>query len=157
MWHAQDILNGKVTWRATPSSQSGTPKGQACHALLKVLPLCRRDTPRHPSGTLDFIGSSFSSLENTTSVPYYETGVSRPSFALSSCWRATPHLPSGTPESTGPLISPLENTTSVPGHETGVSHPSFAIVPEVGVPRLDVQVARQSEKIELACNAFDTK
>ncbi|KAL4286943.1 hypothetical protein AHAS_Ahas19G0136700 [Arachis hypogaea] len=68
-----------------------------------------------------------------------------------------PHLPSGTPEFTGPLIPPLENTTSVPCHETGMSRHSFAMVPEVGVPRLDVQVARQSEMIELACHAFDTK
>ncbi|KAL4356961.1 hypothetical protein AHAS_Ahas09G0139000 [Arachis hypogaea] len=103
------------------------------------------------------IGSPSSSLENTTSLPRHETGMSCPSFASSSCWRATPHLPSSTPEFTGPLISPLKNTTSVPRHETGVSRPSFAMVPEVGVPRLDVQVAHQSEMIELACHGFDTK
>ncbi|KAL4371601.1 hypothetical protein AHAS_Ahas06G0182100 [Arachis hypogaea] len=90
-------------------------------------------------------------------MPRHETGMSRPSFASSSCWRATPHLPGDTPEFTGPLIPPLENTTSMPRHETGVSRLSFAMVLEVGVPRLDVQVARQSGMIELACHAFDTK
>ncbi|KAL4356887.1 hypothetical protein AHAS_Ahas09G0131600 [Arachis hypogaea] len=110
----------------------------------------------HPSGTPEFIGSSSSSLENTTSVPRHETGVSCPSFALSSCWRATPHLPSGMPESTGPLIPLLKNTTSVPRFETGVSRPSIAIVLVVGMPRLDVQAAHQSEMIELACHAFNT-
>ncbi|KAL4357048.1 hypothetical protein AHAS_Ahas09G0147700 [Arachis hypogaea] len=118
---------------------------------------CWRATPRHPSGTPEFTGFSSSSLKNTTSVPRHETGVSRPSIASSSCWRATPHLPSGTPKFIGPLIPPLENTTSMPRHETGVSRPSFALVPEVGVPCLDVQVAHQSAMIELACHAFDTK
>ncbi|KAL4391185.1 hypothetical protein AHAS_Ahas03G0219800 [Arachis hypogaea] len=124
--------------------------------------------PRHLSGTPEFIGSSSSSLENTTSVPRHETSVPRPLFVSSPCWRATPHLPSGTPEFTGHLIPPLKNTTSVSRHETGVSRrvsrpetdvsrPSFAMVPDVGVPRLDVQVARQSEIIKLACHAFDTK
>ncbi|KAL4391257.1 hypothetical protein AHAS_Ahas03G0227000 [Arachis hypogaea] len=105
----------------------------------------------------EFIGSSSSSLENTTSVPCHVTGVSCHSFASSSCWRATPHLPSGTPGFTGPLTPPLENTISVPRHETGMSRPSFAMVPDVGVPRLNVQVARQSEIIKLACHAFNTK
>ncbi|KAL4381522.1 hypothetical protein AHAS_Ahas04G0141900 [Arachis hypogaea] len=90
-------------------------------------------------------------------MPHHETGVTHPSFASSSCWRATLHLPSGTPEFTGPLIPPLENTTSVSCHDTGVSPPSFAMVPNVGMPRLDVQVARQSEIIKLACHAFDSK
>ncbi|KAL4350425.1 hypothetical protein AHAS_Ahas10G0140700 [Arachis hypogaea] len=52
-----------------------------------------------------------------------------------------PHHPSGTPSS----------------NETGVPRPSLALVPKVGVPCLDVQVARQSGTIELACHTFDTK
>ncbi|KAL4397401.1 hypothetical protein AHAS_Ahas01G0188200 [Arachis hypogaea] len=60
------------------------------------------------------------------------------------------------PEFTSPLIPSLENTTSVSRHETGVSRPLFAMVPDVGVPRLDVQVARQSKIIKLVCHAFDT-
>ncbi|KAL4381112.1 hypothetical protein AHAS_Ahas04G0100900 [Arachis hypogaea] len=68
-----------------------------------------------------------------------------------------PHHPSGTPSSFGPLSPPLKNTTSVPCHETGVPRPSLALVPKVGVPRLDAQVACQSGIIELACHAFDTK
>ncbi|KAL4397402.1 hypothetical protein AHAS_Ahas01G0188300 [Arachis hypogaea] len=90
-------------------------------------------------------------------MPRHETSVSRPSFSSSSCWRATPHLPSGTPEFTGPLIPSLENTTSVSRRETGESRPLFVMVPDVGVPHLDVQVARQSEIIKLVCHAFDTK
>ncbi|KAL4397061.1 hypothetical protein AHAS_Ahas01G0154200 [Arachis hypogaea] len=35
--------------------------------------------------------------------------------------------------------------------------PSLALVSRVGVPRLDVQVARQSGIIELACHAIDTQ
>ncbi|KAL4394580.1 hypothetical protein AHAS_Ahas02G0166200 [Arachis hypogaea] len=145
--HPRSLSLSLCFWRFVP----------AWHALLKASPPCRRATPRHPSGTPEFIGFSSSSLENTTSVPHHETGVSRLSFASSSCWRATPHLPSGTPEFTGPLIPSLENTSSVSRHETGVSRPSFSMDPDVGVPRLDVQVACQSEIIKLACHAFNTK
>ncbi|KAL4356893.1 hypothetical protein AHAS_Ahas09G0132200 [Arachis hypogaea] len=141
-------------WKFVPAWHA---QGLACHALLKASPSCWRPTPHHPSGTPEFIGSSSSSLENTTSVPCHETGVSHPSFTSSSCWHATPHFPSGTPEFTGPIILPLENITSVPRHEIGVSCPSIAMIPKVGVPHLDIQVACQSGMIELACHALDTK
>ncbi|KAL4374263.1 hypothetical protein AHAS_Ahas05G0164300 [Arachis hypogaea] len=120
----------QVLWHATPLSQSGTPR-----------PF--------------FTSSCFWKL-----VPaWHAQGLAchAPLNASSSFWRAMPHHLSGTPSSFGPLSPPLENTTSVSRHETGVPRPSLALVPKVGVPRLDVQVACQSGTIELACHTFDTK
>ncbi|QHN77757.1 uncharacterized protein DS421_19g655520 [Arachis hypogaea] len=66
-----------------------------------------------------------------------------PCFGLFVHWRATPGRSSDTP--------------NVPRHAAQVARPYICGLFRLGVPRLDPQVARPSDFLELVCHAFDTK
>ncbi|QHO57869.1 uncharacterized protein DS421_3g85920 [Arachis hypogaea] len=68
-----------------------------------------------------------------------------------------PSTSSGTPSLQLPSAPTLDHCTNVPCHVAQVAHPCICALFKLGVPRLGLQVARQSDFLELACHAFDTK
>ncbi|QHO34859.1 uncharacterized protein DS421_9g270630 [Arachis hypogaea] len=56
-----------------------------------------------------------------------------------------------------PSAPSLDHCTNVPRHAGQAAHPCNCALFKLGVPRLGLQVARQSDFLELACHAFDTK
>ncbi|KAL4374169.1 hypothetical protein AHAS_Ahas05G0154900 [Arachis hypogaea] len=68
-----------------------------------------------------------------------------------------PSTSSGTPSLHLPSAPSPDHCTSVPRHVAQVARLCICALFKFCVPRLDLQVARQSDFLELACHAFDTK
>ncbi|KAL4391284.1 hypothetical protein AHAS_Ahas03G0229700 [Arachis hypogaea] len=163
-----------MAWRATLNPSSGTLVALstlACHAFefkwhAIVAFLCWCATPSSSSGTpFDFSTFLASGKLNWRATPKV-SGVPRLGLqvacqsdflglacdAFDAKWHAQFMLVFSCA-----LPPSLDHCTSVPRHVAQVARPCICALFKFGVPCLGLQVARQSDFLELACHAFDTK
>ncbi|KAL4391282.1 hypothetical protein AHAS_Ahas03G0229500 [Arachis hypogaea] len=153
-----------------PSSTTELPlsmRGKlATHSLKSTQKWSGKKTPNKH----DSLAGVWLALNRCVTCPSKWLGVPRPIFQVARSSLVNlgmPRLRTQVARHSGIIVlvchafelkwQPFDFSTFVPRYTAQVARPCICAFFKLGVPRLGLQVARQSDFLELACHAFDTK
>ncbi|KAL4357130.1 hypothetical protein AHAS_Ahas09G0155900 [Arachis hypogaea] len=134
----------------------------ACYAFELSVPRLKVGMPRPrscltPVSGVPCLGLQVARQSNFLELAYHAFDTKWHAQVRLRGWRAMPSTLSGMPSLQLPSVPSLDHCTSVPRHAAQVARPCICTLFKLGVPRLGLQVACQSDFFELACHAFNTK